>query len=183
MKAANSSGAKYLFDSRKNGAEYDLGDASYTCGRRTDSIKLWALLKFHGPDGLGKQLEQKVDMLGFLVEKIKQKKNFLLACDPCPFNVNFFFVPERLRAKMIQSGVDMGSPNPQITKDLSKELADVSVRLKLVLHQNGEMMIPYQPISNQEADCFRIVLAGYKTFTEADINRVLELMEQYGKSL
>jgi len=61
LKAANSSGAKYLFDCRENGAEYDLGDASYTCGRRTDSIKLWALLKFHGPDGLGKQLEQKVD--------------------------------------------------------------------------------------------------------------------------
>jgi len=183
LKAANSSGAKYLFDCRKNGAEYDLGDASYTCGRRTDSIKLWALLKFHGPDGLGRQLEQKVDVLDYLVKKIKEKNNFLLACDPWPFNVNFFFVPEHLGTKMIQSGVDMDSSNPQIGEHLSKELADVSVRLKLVLHQNGEMMIPYQPISNQEADCFRIVLAGYKPFTEGDVDRVLELMEQYGNSL
>mmetsp|Transcript_19291 Transcript_19291/g.41867 ORF Transcript_19291/g.41867 Transcript_19291/m.41867 type:complete len:182 (-) Transcript_19291:993-1538(-) len=33
LRNANAHGAKYLFDPRKNGAEYDLGDLSYTCGR------------------------------------------------------------------------------------------------------------------------------------------------------
>eukprot|EP00579_Thalassiosira_antarctica_P032459 CAMPEP_0201994646 /NCGR_PEP_ID=MMETSP0905-20130828/2415_1 /ASSEMBLY_ACC=CAM_ASM_000554 /TAXON_ID=420261 /ORGANISM="Thalassiosira antarctica, Strain CCMP982" /LENGTH=684 /DNA_ID=CAMNT_0048549659 /DNA_START=126 /DNA_END=2177 /DNA_ORIENTATION=- len=45
LRDANAAGAKYLFDPRKNGAEYDLGDLSYTCGRRTDAVKLWALWK------------------------------------------------------------------------------------------------------------------------------------------
>ena len=183
LKAANSTGAKYLFDCRKSGAEYDLGDSTYTCGRRTDCIKLWALLKFHGLQGLGKQVEDKVDVLQYFVQKIKQKKHFLLACDPWPFNVNFFFVPERLLSKMIDSGVDMDSSTPQIPDELSKELAEVSVQLKLVLQKSGEMLIPYQPISNQKADCFRFVLAGNKSFTREDVDRVLEVMGEYGSSL
>eukprot|EP00956_Cyclotella_meneghiniana_P016582 scaffold26236_cov82-Cyclotella_meneghiniana.AAC.1 len=40
LRNANAAGAKYLFDPRKNGAEYDLGDLSYTCGRRTDAVKV-----------------------------------------------------------------------------------------------------------------------------------------------
>ena len=183
MKAANSSGAKYLFDCRKSGAEYDLGDTSFTCGRRTDSIKLWALLKFHGPDGLGKQLEEKVDVLDYLVDKIRENKYFMLACDPWPFNVNFFFVPERIRIAMKKCGVDINSSTPHIPPELSKELGDISVQLKLMLHHSGEMLIPYQPISNQEADCFRIVLAGYKPFSKEDVDRVIQLIEKYGNTL
>ncbi|KAL7458358.1 hypothetical protein ACHAXS_000424, partial [Conticribra weissflogii] len=48
LRNANATGAKYLFDPRKNGAEYDLGDLSYTCGRRTDAVKLWAMGKYYG---------------------------------------------------------------------------------------------------------------------------------------
>jgi hypothetical protein len=183
LKATNSSGAKYLFDLRKSGAEYDLGDTSFTCGRRTDSIKLWALLKFHGPDGLGKQLEEKVDVLGYLVDKIRENKHFMLACDPWPFNVNFYFVPERIRMAMINCGVDTNSPTPHIPLELSKELGDISVQLKLRLHHSGEMLIPYQPISNQEADCFRIVLAGYKPFSKEDVHMVIDLIDKYGNTL
>eukprot|EP00553_Chaetoceros_curvisetus_P004235 CAMPEP_0204628500 /NCGR_PEP_ID=MMETSP0717-20131115/15979_1 /ASSEMBLY_ACC=CAM_ASM_000666 /TAXON_ID=230516 /ORGANISM="Chaetoceros curvisetus" /LENGTH=632 /DNA_ID=CAMNT_0051645129 /DNA_START=46 /DNA_END=1944 /DNA_ORIENTATION=+ len=190
LKAANSSGAKYLFDSRKNGAEYDLGDASYTCGRRTDAIKLWALWKFHGPHGIGKSLEEKVDSLQYFVKRVKERRNFMLACDPWPFNVNFFYIPERIRQRLLDIGVDTTNNSnehddvlPEIPHDISEELAKVSVELKLRLHQSGEMLIPYQPLSNQKADCFRIVLAGYKPFDDSDVEKVLDLMERYGKDL
>ncbi len=199
LKAANSSGAKYLFDQRKNGAEYDLGDASYTCGRRTDAIKLWALWKFHGPHGIGRLLEDKVDSLKYFVKRVKERRNFMLACDPWPFNVNFFYIPERIRQRLLEIGIDTESGNglntnpnanvipidvlPEIPHDISEELAKVSVELKLRLHQCGEMLIPYQPLSNQRADCFRIVLAGYKPFGTSDVEKVLDLMERYGKDL
>lgn len=183
LKEANSSGAKYLFDTRKHGAEYDLGDGSYTCGRRTDAIKLWALWKYHGRDGIGRLLEQKVDSLKCLTQKIRQNDKFMLACQSWSFNVNFFYIPGRIRKRLLECGVDLELESPVIPQDISKELADISVKLKLRLHQSGEMLIPYQPISNQEADCFRLVLAGYKQFSEDDVCNVLELLDKYGHDL
>mmetsp|Transcript_13435 Transcript_13435/g.16300 ORF Transcript_13435/g.16300 Transcript_13435/m.16300 type:complete len:828 (+) Transcript_13435:488-2971(+) len=183
LKAANSSGAKYLFDCRKNGAECDLGDSSYTCGRRTDAVKLWALWKYYGPTGIGQMLERKVDSLSLFAQMIRNHDSFMLACKPWLFNVNFFYLPERIRQKLKDSGVDLQSDNPVLSDDISKELATVSVKLKLKLHQSGEMLIPYQPLSNQKADGFRLVLAGYKNFDESDFRKVLQLMEKYGKTL
>merc|ERR1712038_479408 len=196
LKAANSSGAKYLFDHRKNGAEYDLGDASYTCGRRTDAIKLWALWKFRGPSGIGRLLEDKVDSLRYFARRVRERRQFVLSCDPWPFNVNFFYVPERIRRRLSEIGIEIDASAakatsastyndvlPKIPHDISEELAKVSVELKLRLHQSGQMLIPYQPLSNQRADCFRIVLAGYKTFSETDVEDVLNLMEHYGRDL
>lgn len=183
LRAANSAGAKYLFDSRKNGAEFDLGDGSYTCGRRPDVIKLWAQLKFYGADGLGRMLESKVDALKVLTYKIQQSEKFMLACNPWPFNVNFFYIPERIRHQLIASNVDIASSNPIIPDEISNELSQISVALKLRLHKSGVMLIPYQPLSNQKADCFRIVIAGKKTLTIADIDKMLALMDQYGCNL
>ncbi len=183
LKAANSSGAKYLFDCRKNGAECDLGDTTYTCGRKADSIKLWALWKYYGPHGIGQIVEKKADSLSSFVRMIQDHKSFMLACNPWPFNVNFYFLPRRIQNMLRESGVDTTSENPVIPDEISRQLAVVSVQLKLKLHQSGEMLIPYQPISNQTADCFRLVLAGKKTFTESDYRRILELMLDYGCSL
>ena len=90
LRASNSTGAKYLFDPRKNGAGYDLGDSTYTCGRRPDAIKLWALWKYHGRDGLGERVDQKVDSFAVFAQLIQQHDAFMLACEPWPFNVNFF---------------------------------------------------------------------------------------------
>lgn len=183
LKNANSNGAKYLFDPRKHGAEYDLGDISYTCGRRTDAIKLWAQWKYYGARGIGDMVDVKVGTLQQLVHRIRENNRFMLACSPWPFNVNFFYLPERIRIQMEQCGIDFSGDNPNIPNDISQDLANVSVKLKLRLHQSGEMLIPFQPLSNQKADCFRIVLAGNKPFDEHDIEIVLGLMDQYGHDL
>eukprot|EP00557_Chaetoceros_sp_GSL56_P001398 CAMPEP_0176497470 /NCGR_PEP_ID=MMETSP0200_2-20121128/11738_1 /TAXON_ID=947934 /ORGANISM="Chaetoceros sp., Strain GSL56" /LENGTH=384 /DNA_ID=CAMNT_0017895479 /DNA_START=912 /DNA_END=2063 /DNA_ORIENTATION=- len=176
LKQANSIGAKYLFDCRKHGAEYDLGDASYTCGRRTDAVKLWALWKFYGSKGLGSMVESKVDILQKMASCIRTSDRFMLACDPCPFNLNFYYLPTRIRKRLSESEVDIKSSNPKIPNDIADELSKVSVNLKLLLHKSGEMLIPFQPLSSQTADCFRLVLAGNKQFREEDIQRVLDLM-------
>ncbi len=183
LKAANSSGAKYLFDCRKNGAECDLGDDSYTCGRKPDAIKLWALWKYYGCNGIGHMMEKKADSLSQFARMVQNHDSFMLACTPWPFNVNFFYLPERIRKMLKDSGVDTTSENPVIPDEISREIAIVSVKLKLKLHQCGVMLIPYQPLSNQKADCFRLVLAGNKVFEEKDYLDVLQLMEKYGSDM
>ena len=197
LREANAAGAKYLFDPRKNGAEYDLGDLSYTCGRRTDAVKLWAMWKYYGRSGLGSRVDQKVDELECFVSEVRKRRNtFALACRPWPFNVNFFYFPPRIRDVLEQRGVlrpvvdgeddrDADDENSfiQIPDDVAKDLAEVSVALKLRLHEAGEMIIPYQPLSNQQADCFRLVVAGKKDLKKSDICRILDMMEKYGADL
>ena len=183
LKTVNSCESKYLFDPRKNGAEFDLGDGTYTCGRKSDAIKLWAQWKYYGSEGIGSMVEKKVDSLQLFTQMIRENDSLMFACNPWPLNVNFFYLPDRLRRKLKERGVDMASENPVIPDDISEELAEVSVNLKLKLHQSGEMILPYQPLSNQKADCFRLVLAGNKTFEKSDYERVLQLLEEYGKDL
>lgn len=183
LKAANSTGAKYLFDSRKHGAEYDLGDASYTCGRRTDAIKLWAQLKFYGSNGIGSMLESKVDSLQLLAESIRKDDRFVLACDPWPFNVNFYYLPRRIRKNLVAAKINIKSNLPKIPDELAQEFSQISVKLKLLLHKSGEMMIPFQPLNDQKADCFRVVLAGKKCLGQCDIEQMLNLMDKYGHDL
>lgn len=179
MQRCNSTQAAYLFSPLKNGASFDLGDAQLTCGRRTDSVKLWAILKFYGKEGLGQLVEDKVDILKYFGEELGRRSEFVLACAPWPFNVNFYYVPERMRSR-IETGKDGVAVVPE---DLADELSNVTVQLKLKLHEAGVMIIPYQPIGNQRADCFRLVLAGRKDFSKDDVHRVLSLMCEYGKKL
>lgn len=189
LKSANSTHAKYLFDDRKHGAAYDLGDASYTCGRRTDAVKLWALLKYYGAHGIGRQVDDKVRTLEIWADKLRRHPSFLLACEPWPFNVNFWFLPRRIRRRLRERGVvvvsndDNDNDNPVLPDDISDDLAKITVKLKLLMHEEGEMLIPYQPLSNQRADCFRIVLAGQKKLTVEDMDHIMAVMERYGEDL
>lgn len=150
LKNANAAGAKYLFDPRKNGAEYDLGDLSYTCGRRTDAVKLWAMWKYYGKEGLGDRVDQKVDELQLFVEELRRRPSFALACTPWLFNVNFFYFPPRIREMLRNRGIQSSDTTAddhsfiQIPDDIAEDLANVSVNLKLRLHEAGEMIIPYQ---------------------------------------
>eukprot|EP00580_Thalassiosira_gravida_P017856 CAMPEP_0201660456 /NCGR_PEP_ID=MMETSP0494-20130426/3090_1 /ASSEMBLY_ACC=CAM_ASM_000839 /TAXON_ID=420259 /ORGANISM="Thalassiosira gravida, Strain GMp14c1" /LENGTH=833 /DNA_ID=CAMNT_0048138333 /DNA_START=239 /DNA_END=2740 /DNA_ORIENTATION=- len=203
LRDSNAAGAKYLFDSRKNGAEYDLGDLSYTCGRRTDAVKLWALWKYYGRKGLGRRVDQKVDQLEAFVEEVRRRGradgSFALACKPWLFNVNFFYFPPRIRRILEARGIattrathDNDAVNEgesenddfiEIPDDIAQDMSNVSVLLKLRLHEAGEMIIPYQPLNNQKADCFRLVLAGKKDIGINDIRHILDTMDKYGNDL
>jgi len=183
LKASNSTSAKYLFDKRKNGAEFDLGDGSYTCGRKPDAVKLWAQWKYYGTDGLAKKIEAKVDAIAEFSSIIKKHDHFMLACEPWAFNVNFFYLPERMRKILKERNVDIYSDNSLVPEDLSSDLANIHVEIKTRLHESGEMFIPFQPLSNQTADCFRIVLAGNKKFDKTDMINIMDLMEKTGAHL
>lgn len=183
LQSCNSTRAKYLFDFRKHGAQCDLGDASFQCGRRTDAIKFWALWKYYGSNGLGKKVEEKVDALKRFAVTVREHESFMLACEPWPFNVNFFYLPKRIRQSLKELGIDSRQCNPSLPDSISTELAKVSVKLKLRLHESGTMLIPFQPLSNQKADCFRLVIAGNKHFDDNDIYNIMDIMEKYGSDL
>ena len=114
---------------------------------------------------------------------IQSHDSFMLACSPWPFNVNFFYLPDRIKQMLQSYGIDTREENPTLPDDISNELAKISVALKLTLHRNGEMFIPFQPLSNQKADCFRVVLAGNKFLEEKDFRHMMNLMEEYGSAL
>jgi len=203
LQQTNSTKAGYLFDSRKIGANYDLGDATFSCSRRADAVKFWAMWKYYGLSGLAQRVEDKVDVLRTLVEKVEESDAFMLACQPWPFNVCFYYLPRRIRVMLQLCGIstktmmisakttDGGDDGTTTTTyqdvslpdDISMELSKISVELKLRLHKAGEMLIPYQPISNQKADCFRLVLSGKKKFDESDVHHLMHVMDKYGADL
>jgi glutamate/tyrosine decarboxylase-like PLP-dependent enzyme len=165
------------------GASLDLGDNSFTCGRRSDAVKLWAMWKYYGTHGLGMMVESRVDFLSKFALAIQSHEAFILACEPWPLNVNFFYVPKRFRPLLRIHGIDTSSRNPTIPDEISSELGHVSVKLKLRLQQSGEIFMPYQPLSNQQGECFRLVIAGNKSLDENDITKIMNLMDHYGLDL
>jgi glutamate/tyrosine decarboxylase-like PLP-dependent enzyme len=181
---AHSTKAKYLFDGRKHGAAWDLGDSTFTCGRKPDVIKFWALYKYHGRHGLAKRVEETADsILKIVVPTLQSHPNFLLACTPWPFNVNFYYIHSRLLPTFQAIDTNDTHNSPQISACLSDELTKVSVTLKLRLHEAGEVIIPFQPLSDQDAYCFRLVLAGNKTFDQSTMDHLLSTMHRYGADL
>ena len=102
------------------------------------------MLKFYGISGLGKQIDIKVDTLQYFVNRIRNHDHFMLACDPWPFNINFFFLPERIKRRLHCLNIPTNAQNPILPDDLSVDLAKVTVKLKLLMHESGEMLIPYQ---------------------------------------
>ena len=89
-------------------------------------------------------VESKVDILAKFATLIREHESFMLACCPWPFNLNFFYLPIRLRKMLKDHGIDTTSSNPILPDEISRELSKVSVKLKLSLHESGDMLIPYQ---------------------------------------
>lgn len=183
LKKANATGASYLFDDRKNGASFDVGDSTFLCGRKPDAIKFWTMWKYYGHEGIAKRVQDKADILDKFQDSVRKSDSFMLACEPWPFNINFFYVPKRLRKVMKERGISMEGSDPILPDDISEELAKISVTMKLKMQEAGEMLLPYQPMSTQKADCFRLVLAGKKEFTETDIVHMMSTMDKFGEDL
>ena len=106
------------------------------------------MLKFYGVCGLGKQVDRKVESLQYFAKRVRQHSSFMCACDPWPFNVNFFYLPKRIRKMLDEAGISTNELNPILPHNISDELANVTVKLKLLMHEAGEMLIPYQVRKN-----------------------------------
>lgn len=182
----NSANAGYLFDKRKNGAAFDKGDGSFMCGRKCDAVKVWSMWKFRGRKGLAARVDRNADNLRLLAKKIRQHDHFMLACDPWPFNVNFLYLPKRVRAMMEEAGIatDGSEANIVFPDHIAEALSTVAIDLKLRLQEKGLALLPYQPLVGQKAQVFRVILAGAKDdWGEAEIDELMDNLVEYGDEL
>ncbi|GMI03903.1 hypothetical protein TrLO_g6683 [Triparma laevis f. longispina] len=180
----NSSNAGYLFDTRKANSEYDVGDQTFMCGRKTDALKFWAMWRFRGTSGIANRVNGLADATKLFVDKIQEHPSFMLACKPWPFNMNFFFIPKRIRLTMEKEGIATDqSSNLPLPENIAKELDTVAIDLKTKLMKAGKAMIPFQPLANQDAQVFRVCLAGDMEFGEREIAELMRVMVEYGDDM
>ena len=153
------------------------------CGRKVDAIKFWALWRYRGRKGLSDRVNSNVDNLKLFAEKIKAHPSFMLACEPWAFNLNFFFIPKRIRKLLSDANIPLDGSTYSIPDEISDEIDKVSVALKLAMQRAGKALVPYQPLSNQKAQCFRVVVAGEKDMNDEVTTAMMDLMLKYGDSM
>ena len=144
------------------------------------------------------KLGQRVDHSAFLVQTFielitssRPRDNILLACPPQPFNLNFYYIPDRLVPRITQftNSKGINDLNAKIlngefimySKSIARDIDEIQIQLKLKLHAAGEVLLPYQPItcniandassplkdtgfhhSNDTIHCLRLVFAGMR---------------------
>lgn len=186
MLKSNGSEAKYLFDKRKKNAHLDIGDGTFMCGRKTDSIKIWSMWKFRGRKGIAKRVDSAVVNIDLLAQKIKAHPNFMLACSPWPFNVNFLYLPKRIREMMADANIKTDQSEAEVIfpAHIADAISTVAIKLKMRLQEKGLTMLPYQPLAGQKAQVFRVVLSGTRDdFGEREIDELMLNLVKYGDDL
>ncbi len=79
--------ADYLFQADEE--ELNPGTRSLQCGRRSDSLKLWAAWQLHGDCGLDARITHLLDLARFAARTIADDPELELVCQPHTVNVCF----------------------------------------------------------------------------------------------
>lgn len=170
LEALNAQRAKYLFQKDKNYTEYDTGDMTIQCGRKTDMFKLWYQWKGLGDAGIAKRVEHSVELANHLASKIKASNgSFVLALPPSCTNVVFFFVPKSMRP------FDANN----FTKEQFEAIDKVAPKIKSEMQHRGEALIGFQQVKHFP-NCFRAVFANSSHVSKDDVDGFLETIELIG---
>ncbi|EGD74373.1 hypothetical protein PTSG_06384 [Salpingoeca rosetta] len=167
--AANSSSADYLFHSHEQ-VSYDLGDMTLQCGRRADSIKMWFAWLRHGTQGFRDRIEKALDIVDYMVARIKADPRFKLVEDPMYTNVCFWYLPPSLR-----DTEDLTSVYPK--------LGTVTSTLCRRMQEAGTMLVNINPLGDHGLPHFFRLIINNTTVTTGDMDFVLEEMDRLGSSL
>jgi len=166
LRAANQSGAEYLFVDSPT-AEYDIGDKSLQCGRRTDGIKLYLTLKKHGLDGLRKIANNSLDLAGYVIDRIREHPGFEMVHEPMGTNVCFWFIPPYYR------------DHPAEWTDEAKRL--VHKHLYVAQQKHGACLICVTPLDSVP-EFLRLVLKSGK-IDESDMDFLLDEIDRLGREM
>jgi len=171
--AANKSGAEYLFVDSPT-AEYDIGDKSLQCGRRTDGIKLYLTLKKHGIEGLRKIANTSLDLSKYVTNQLNAHPNFKMVHEPMGTNVCFWYIPPYYKA------------NPAEWTDDAK--IAVHNYMYTAQQKHGACLICVTPLnfvngdSRNIPDFLRLVLKSSKIDT-FDMDFLLKELHRLGKEI
>uniref|UniRef100_A0A6B2L370 Glutamate decarboxylase n=1 Tax=Arcella intermedia TaxID=1963864 RepID=A0A6B2L370_9EUKA len=167
--------ADYLFQQDKLYGEYDVGDKSLQCGRKTDAFKLWLTWKAKGTQGFEHTINKLFQNAESLRNQIKSTQNFYLVLDnPETFNVCFWYVPPQY--------LPMGFQAPQKVLNLSKTLENgrkvhqLTAQIKGLMQKRGNLMVAYQPLGDKP-NFFKVCMNS-PTATSEDIKFILQEIEQ-----
>lgn len=173
LKSANSAGARYLFQQDKMyDVEYDTGDKSLQCGRKTDALKLWVMWKARGDSGFSALVDHAVFLSRVFLDKIRHRDGFKLVLEEfqCT-NICFWYIPKRLR-------------NKEESDKWWNEVYSVAPKLKEKLVLSGKVMIGYQPLSHKGlGNFFRFVITCHPQRDEAFIESVIKEIDECGQDL
>lgn len=159
--------AAYLFQEDKNHVEQDLGEMSYLCARRADSLKLWLTWKARGDAGFGQRIDAAMELAAYAAGRVREDRRFQLAFAPSFTHVCFWWVPPDLRPLE-----DWRAP------EVHARLHRLSVAIKDRMQREGTMMVGYQPLAGRP-NFFRLLFIN-PAVTRADVDTALELMDRYG---
>jgi L-2,4-diaminobutyrate decarboxylase len=87
LRAAFQADAPYLFDARQS--EWNIGETTIQCSKRSDIVKLWLTLKTVGVEPIAAALEHVTAVTRLLYERVRDSSDFEALHEP-PFNIFCF---------------------------------------------------------------------------------------------
>lgn len=168
---ANSLHAPYLFHNARDDEEnFDLGNGTMGCGRRSDAVKLYLAWLYYGQGGLKKRVEHSYAIANYFVAKLKETEGFTLINDfpiPC-LQVCFYY-------------------NPVGEKLTGAEMTVRTRRIAKALHCSGEFLIDFSPNPNDaltghdNGEFFRCVFNS-PNITSSIVDRLVDRIVALGKN-
>ena len=171
LRAANASGAIYLFQKDKLNAELDQGDKTIQCGRRADMFKLWLVFKSLGDAGVARRIDHSYALAEHLARCVRDSGGaFRLAYPPSCTNVCFWYVPRVMRP--LPAALTAGHP-----------LHGVAVTIKARLQEGGHAMVGFLS-QDDKPNFFRWIFSstdGACAVSAEAVDTVLQKMAQLGE--
>ena len=200
LSKANGTHASYLFQPDKLFGEYDTGDKTIQCGRKTDSIKLWLMWKSLGDQGIAESIEKCYSLAKYMVQKMTELntqtddgEKWLVVVPPSCTNICFWYVPKQLRPFVPSSSSSSSSfSEEEQDKDKGKDkgkdvkMHSVAPRIKARMQREGKAMIGFQTdatVRNGHVNFFRMVFSSCETVEMMDVDQTLKDIAIAGEGL
>ncbi|CAG8463253.1 6639_t:CDS:2 [Paraglomus brasilianum] len=168
---SNSLGAGYLF----HGNEYDLGNGTVGCGRRSDSVKFFLGWKVFGIRGYGARIEHALKMAKYLAKLVSNHPRFQLIIEPPSLQICFWYIPEGLPAELEKRDYNQYKTKlSEITKEIHRRIV-----------QRGKFLFDYAPLTlgRLELPLFFRVVVNAPSVNEAHLDELVEEIESMGSGI
>ncbi|KAK9450904.1 pyridoxal phosphate-dependent transferase [Limtongia smithiae] len=167
---ASSLRAPYLYhNSEIDGEDFDIGDSTMGCGRRSDALKLFLGWRWYGTEGYAQRVDTAFDTTAYLANLIAERPGFhLVSSNPPPcLQTCFYYSPNG------QSALENTAEyNTKVTRAIAYELQAA-----------GRFLVDYAPpAEGGNGEFFRAVVNSPVTSKET-VMELVELIEKVGAQL
>ena len=155
LQYTNALQAEYLFHKHDH-SQYDLGDKTLQCGRKSDALKLWANFQFYKMNNFSTRIDLAFNHAQYMIELIKQKEEqFQLAFEhKTTLNVCFY-----------------------IKED---QLGQSTAKIYHLMQQRGHMLVNFNPLPDHNLPPFFRLIFNSPNITKQHCHFILnEILECY----